>query len=110
MGADAGGVASTVIARADKQALNSLQDLRGHNVLAVAPDAFGGFQVAWGEFKRIGLDPHRDFSALSFSGFWAQTIGISETIWNQWLALISRMSWSCQSFQKLLKRSGASWV
>jgi two-component system sensor histidine kinase TtrS len=64
-----GGVASAVIVRADRPELSRMADLRGRSVAAVAADAFGGFQVAWREFQRQGLDPFADLADLRFVGF-----------------------------------------
>ncbi|AWK89296.1 sensor protein (plasmid) [Azospirillum thermophilum] len=62
-------VGSTLIVRADRGDLQALGDLKAKTVLAVDPDAFGGFQVAWGEMLRAGVDPYRDLKDLRFSGF-----------------------------------------
>lgn len=61
-------IGSAVIARADRRDLNALPDLRGKRVAAVSEDAFGGFQVAWREFRRHGVEPE-DFARLDFLGF-----------------------------------------
>ncbi|MFZ3042561.1 MAG: PhnD/SsuA/transferrin family substrate-binding protein [Thiobacillus sp.] len=61
-------IGSAVIARADRRDLNALPDLRGKRVAAVSEDAFGGFQVAWREFLRLGVEPE-DFARLDFLGF-----------------------------------------
>ncbi len=59
---------SVIFARADSD-IATLADLRGRRLTAVAPDAFGGFQMAWAEFVAEGLDPFRDLGALRFAGF-----------------------------------------
>ena len=61
-------IGSAVIARADRRDLNVLSDLKGKRVAAVSEDAFGGFQVAWREFRRQGVEPE-DFARLDFLGF-----------------------------------------
>ena len=61
-------VGSAVIVRADRQDLRVLADLAGQRVVAVGEDAFGGFQLAWREFARVGLDPFSDFAQLDFLG------------------------------------------
>jgi len=61
-------IGSAVIARADRRDLNALPDLRGKRVAAVSEDAFGGFQVAWREFRRQGVESE-DFARLDFLGF-----------------------------------------
>lgn len=60
---------AVVIARADNAAVETLRDLRGRSFMAVSPEAFGGFQMAWRELKQQGIDPFRDFSDLRFAGF-----------------------------------------
>ncbi|HYH23172.1 MAG TPA: PhnD/SsuA/transferrin family substrate-binding protein [Azospirillum sp.] len=62
-------IGSTILVRADRTDLADLRDLRGRTVMAVDPDAFGGFQVAWGEMLRAGIDPYADLKELRFSGF-----------------------------------------
>ena len=37
--------------------------------MAVQENAFGGFEMAWYEFFKMGVDPFSDFSKLEFSGF-----------------------------------------
>ncbi|MDP2266753.1 MAG: PhnD/SsuA/transferrin family substrate-binding protein, partial [Thiobacillus sp.] len=61
-------IGSAVIVRADRRDLNVLADLKGKRVVAVSEDAFGGFQVAWREFRRQGVEPE-DFARLDFTGF-----------------------------------------
>ncbi|MBI5846724.1 MAG: PAS domain S-box protein [Nitrospirae bacterium] len=52
---------------ADRSDINSLGDLKGKSFLAVDEASLGGWQVAWRELKKSGLDPYRDFSGLHFS-------------------------------------------
>ncbi|MHB1144595.1 MAG: sensor histidine kinase [Thiobacillus sp.] len=66
-------IGSAVIVRADRRDLNALADLKGKRVAAVGEDAFGGFQVAWREFRRQGVEPE-DFTHLDFVGFPMQRI------------------------------------
>lgn len=61
-------VASAVIVRADRDDLTRLADLAGKRVAAVGEDAFGGFQLAWHEFRQLGIDPFADFAPLEFVG------------------------------------------
>lgn len=60
---------STILVRADREDLRELSDLKHQSVMAVSANAFGGFQLAWGEMQRHGLDPFADLSELVFSGF-----------------------------------------
>lgn len=68
-GSPTGAVGSTVIALADRAAINGLRDLRGQRMAIVSPDAFGGFQVVWREMADLGLHPLKDLRALRITGF-----------------------------------------
>ena len=68
-GASGASIGSTMIVRSDRTDIGDLADIKGRSVLASDPDAFGGFQIAWGEMLRTGVDPYRDLKDLSFSGF-----------------------------------------
>lgn len=59
---------SAIIVRADST-ISTLQDAAGKTVVAVDPNAFGGFQLAWSQFQHVGLDVFRDTAALNFVGF-----------------------------------------
>ena len=59
---------SAVIVRSDAH-LRSLSDLRGRTLAAVSPDAFGGFQLAWAEFRHHRIDPFADLESIRFMGF-----------------------------------------
>ncbi len=60
---------AVIFTRADRGDINDLKDLKGKSFMAVHEDAFGGWWMAWKEFKDDGIDPHREFSTLKFSGF-----------------------------------------
>ncbi len=60
---------AVIFTRADRSDINTLEDLKGKSFLAVSPEAFGGFQMAWMELQDIGIDPFRDFRALQYAGF-----------------------------------------
>ena len=49
--------------------IRSLTDLKGKSFAAVDEAAFGGFQMAWRELKKVGVDPFTDFGDLRFMGF-----------------------------------------
>ncbi|QCO05133.1 sensor histidine kinase [Azospirillum argentinense] len=68
-GASGAAVGSALIVRAGREDIRSLADLKGKSVMAVDPDAFGGFQVAWGAMLTAGVDPYSDLKELRFSGF-----------------------------------------
>ncbi|MBI4882215.1 MAG: response regulator [Planctomycetes bacterium] len=60
--------AGVIFCRADNPDLLELDDLAGCRFMAVEEDALGGWQAAWRELVRCGIDPRRDFAALEFSG------------------------------------------
>lgn len=66
-------IGSAVLVRASRQDLQALSDLPGHSLMAVSPDAFGGWQTAWRELHALGISPD-DLSALRFAGFPLQGI------------------------------------
>lgn len=49
--------------------LTGLQDVEGKSVAAVAVDAWGGFQIAWHEFERAGVNLFAEPTELRFVGF-----------------------------------------
>jgi two-component system sensor histidine kinase TtrS len=49
--------------------IESLGDVAGKSVTAIGANAFGGFQVAWYELNRAGVDLFSDTSSLTFVGF-----------------------------------------
>ncbi|MGD2062777.1 MAG: PhnD/SsuA/transferrin family substrate-binding protein [Nitrospirota bacterium] len=66
----AGNVFGAVIfTRADRHDIQTLRDIEGKRFMAVKPDGFGGFQMAWRELKDHDIDPFEDFAELRFSGF-----------------------------------------
>ena len=60
---------AVIFVRADRDDLRTLADLNNRSFGAVDAAAFGGFQMAWRELKKAGLDPFNDFSNLRFFGF-----------------------------------------
>lgn len=60
---------AVIFSRADRRDIRGLKDLRGKSFMAVSPEAFGGFQMAWRELKALEIDPFKDFSRLEFNGF-----------------------------------------
>ena len=59
----------TAIIVARDSPVASLNDLKGRKLAAVSPDAFGGFQVAWSQMQKQGIDAFRDLASLRFMGF-----------------------------------------
>ncbi len=58
-----------IFVRAGRDDIKNLGDIKGKVFAAVAPRAFGGFQMAWREFKDQGIDPFKDFKEILFMGF-----------------------------------------
>ncbi len=66
----AGNVFGAIIfTRADRTDIQNLEDLKGKSFMAVERNGFGGFQMAWRELKKQGIDPFNDFSKITFTGF-----------------------------------------
>lgn len=61
--------AAVIFSRHGNDDIQSLKDLRNKSFMGVKKKAFGGFQMAWLEFKNVGINPFEDFSSLKFSGF-----------------------------------------
>ena len=59
---------AVLFTRDDRRDIQELKDIKGKSFMAVDKDAFGGFLMGWLEFKNIGIDPFRHFSALKFVG------------------------------------------
>ena len=59
---------SVIFTRTNRTDIQTLADLKGKSFMAVDKNAFGGFLMAWREFKDRGIDPFRDFSELQFVG------------------------------------------
>jgi|MudIll2142460700_1097286.scaffolds.fasta_scaffold02149_4 diguanylate cyclase (GGDEF)-like protein len=59
---------AVIFTRADRTDIDTLADLRGKSFMGVNRDAFGGFQMAWREFRLAGIEPDRDFARVAFSG------------------------------------------
>ncbi|WP_428738207.1 sensor histidine kinase [Sulfurimonas sp.] len=55
-----------IFTRADRVDINSLNDIVGRDFAAVDKTSFGGWQMAWLEFKHAGIDPQKDFASLNF--------------------------------------------
>jgi C4-dicarboxylate-specific signal transduction histidine kinase len=60
---------AVIISRSNNPSIQNMEDLRGKSFMAVSPDAFGGFQMAWRELAEHDIDPFKDFSRLEFVGF-----------------------------------------
>jgi two-component system sensor histidine kinase TtrS len=57
-----------IFTRKDHPEINTLEDLRGHTMMAVDATSLGGFQMAMREMVEKGIDPYTDLKALRFGG------------------------------------------
>ncbi|WP_459948835.1 sensor histidine kinase [Denitratisoma sp. agr-D3] len=62
-------VGSAVVVLDTRQDIQTLADLNGKTLAAVAPAAFGGYQLAWAELRRFGLDPEQGNPTPLFTDF-----------------------------------------
>lgn len=60
---------TAIVVRADQPDIETLADLTGQTLAAVSPEAFGGFQMAWYEFDRQGIDPFSALKTIRYMGF-----------------------------------------
>jgi len=60
---------AVIFSKLNNRSIQSLEDLEGKSFMAVSPQAFGGFQMAWRELAEHNIDPFEDFSRLEFVGF-----------------------------------------
>jgi len=65
---------AVIFTSAGRDDIHTLADLRGRVFGAVDEGAFGGFQMAWREFREAGINPFSDFSELRFTGFPQDTV------------------------------------
>ncbi|WP_455203515.1 PhnD/SsuA/transferrin family substrate-binding protein [Kaarinaea lacus] len=59
---------SVIFTRADRDDINSFEDLKGKTFLGADELGFGGWRVTWYELLAKGIDPYKDFKQLSFAG------------------------------------------
>lgn len=59
---------AALFTRADRHDINTVKDLIGKRVMVVSDRAFGGWQVAWHELRRLGVDPYNDFGTIMYAG------------------------------------------
>lgn len=57
-----------IFTRADRQDIRDIRDLDNRIVGAVDLNSFGGWQVAWRELLKHGIDPEKNLEALRFLG------------------------------------------
>lgn len=68
---------AVIFVRADQKDINTLTDLKNKSFGAVSEAAFGGFQMAWRELNKSGVDPYRNLSRLKFYDFPQDNIVLS---------------------------------
>lgn len=68
---------AVVFVRADRTDIRTVADLKGKSLMAVQAEGFGGFQMAWRELKKNGIDPYADLRELVFSGFPQDKVAIA---------------------------------
>ncbi|MEO5359234.1 MAG: PhnD/SsuA/transferrin family substrate-binding protein [Nitrospirota bacterium] len=56
-----------IFTRAGRTDINTIEDLRGKSFMGVDKTSLGGWRMAWGELKKHGVNPWKDFSSLEFS-------------------------------------------
>jgi two-component system sensor histidine kinase TtrS len=57
-----------IFTRKDHPEIHTIEDLRGHTMMAVDTTSLGGFQMAMREMVEQGVDPYSDLAALHFGG------------------------------------------
>ncbi|MBE9572348.1 MAG: PAS domain S-box protein [Proteobacteria bacterium] len=57
-----------IFCKANRSDIQRFSDLKDKTFMAVKETSFGGWRMAWREFKEKGIDPYRDFKDLSFGG------------------------------------------
>jgi PAS domain S-box-containing protein len=60
--------AGVVFCLKENETLRSYRDLKNRSFMGVDSTSFGGWQMAWREFKEAGIDPFSDFSSMEFGG------------------------------------------
>jgi two-component system, LuxR family, sensor histidine kinase TtrS len=57
-----------ILTYADRDDIKDLADIKGKKFMAVKGSSFGGWQMAYKEFKDNGIDPMTDFAKVEFGG------------------------------------------
>lgn len=60
---------AVIFVRSDNEEIRTLADLKGRRLAAIAPDAFGGFEVGAATLVRNEINPWRDLDSIVFLGF-----------------------------------------
>lgn len=57
-----------IFTRTDRNDIIDLEDIRDKTLMAVDETSLGGFQMAWQELDKIGINPYKDTAILQFGG------------------------------------------
>ena len=57
-----------IFCKSNRSDIQNFSDLKDKTFMAVKETSFGGWRMAWLEFKEKGIDPYRDFRDLIFGG------------------------------------------
>ena len=57
-----------VFCKKQREDIRQYADLKRKTFMAVKDASFGGWRMAWREFKETGIDPFKDFASISFGG------------------------------------------
>jgi len=57
-----------IFCQADRKDIQTLNDLKGKTFMAAKQTSFGGWRMAFREFKENGIDPYSDFKEVQFGG------------------------------------------
>jgi len=60
---------AVIFTKANRDDINSLADISRKNLVAVNRDGFGGFYMAWQEFRNAGITLFSDAQSIQFTGF-----------------------------------------
>lgn len=59
--------ASVIFTHSENDTINTLSDIKNKRIMAVHPEAFGGWQIAYREMLQHDVDPYEDSSDVMFS-------------------------------------------
>ncbi|WP_455206551.1 PhnD/SsuA/transferrin family substrate-binding protein [Kaarinaea lacus] len=68
---------AVIFTRADRNDINTIEDIKGKSFMGVKRTGFGGFQMAWREMLEHGVNPFKDLASLEFSGFPQDSVAYS---------------------------------
>ena len=57
-----------IFCRAYRKDIQTLNDIKGKTFMAARQTSFGGWRMAFREFKEKGIDPYSDFKGIQFGG------------------------------------------